>query len=268
MQSASGFQVVQHDLEKLQRTAGGEDWSIKGTFGAEWEAGETDYGYALRKLLLEPDTVADANQSEVAASDGQDMNNGSKEDKVQEDSLLLVCTFEMRGHLDAELQPQIVEWEEQCTLVLRVPVNGIYIARRADNSFINATNLLEAVGTTREWQAATLERERYSNTVTQDPPEFRGVWVPHERGLDLAYYQGIAEKFAGLASGSWTRCLIEHKKYKQALQAVLPTPPLGGSLQWYCPVPGCKLVGTANKYKGHVENHVWRAYKEPTVPSA
>ncbi|KAL2918929.1 hypothetical protein HK105_201763 [Polyrhizophydium stewartii] len=83
-------------------------------------------------------------------------------------------------------------WEEQHTLVYQVEVDGFAIARRADNSMVNGTKLLNLAGLTRGKRDGLLKNVRGRQVVKIGPMHIKGVWVPLRKARELADQFAVA----------------------------------------------------------------------------
>lgn len=67
-------------------------------------------------------------------------------------------------------------WEDEGSLCFQVEANGVCVARREDNSFINGTKLLNVAGMTRGRRDGILKSEKTRHVVKIGPMHLKGVW--------------------------------------------------------------------------------------------
>ena len=84
-------------------------------------------------------------------------------------------------------------WEDEGTVCFQVEVNGICVARREDNCFINGTKLLNVANMTRGRRDGILKAEKTRNVVKIGPMHLKGVWIPYDRALEFANKEKITE---------------------------------------------------------------------------
>lgn len=77
-------------------------------------------------------------------------------------------------------------WEDEGTICFQVECDGLCVARRDDNSFINGTKLLNVAGMTRGRRDGILKSEKTRQVVKIGPMHLKGVWIPFDRALDFA----------------------------------------------------------------------------------
>jgi len=85
-------------------------------------------------------------------------------------------------------------WEDEGTVCFQVESNGLCVARREDNHFINGTKLLNVAGMTRGRRDGILKSEKTRNVVKIGPMHLKGVWIPFERALEFANREKITDK--------------------------------------------------------------------------
>ena len=85
-------------------------------------------------------------------------------------------------------------WEDEGTICFQVEVNGICVARREDNRFINGTKLLNVANMTRGRRDGILKSEKSRHVVKIGPMHLKGVWIPFERALEFANKEHITEQ--------------------------------------------------------------------------
>lgn len=86
-----------------------------------------------------------------------------------------------------------VLWEEEATICLVVELSGIAVTRRCDNNMINGTKLLNSAIVTRGRRDGILKGERVRHVVKVGGMEFKGVWIPFERALEMARREQVLE---------------------------------------------------------------------------
>ena len=84
-------------------------------------------------------------------------------------------------------------WEDEGCLCYQVETRGVCVARRDDNHMVNGTKLLTLTAMTAGRKGALLTREKTRHTIKLGPTQFRGVWIPFERALELANAEKIVE---------------------------------------------------------------------------
>lgn len=67
-------------------------------------------------------------------------------------------------------------WEDEGSLCFQVEANGVCVARREDNHFINGTKLLNVAGMTRGRRDGILKSEKTRHVVKIGPMHLKGVW--------------------------------------------------------------------------------------------
>lgn len=86
-----------------------------------------------------------------------------------------------------------VLWEEEGTICLVVELSGITVTRRCDNNMINGTKLLNSAIITRGRRDGILKGERVRHVVKVGGVEFKGVWIPFERALEMTQREQVLE---------------------------------------------------------------------------
>lgn len=85
-------------------------------------------------------------------------------------------------------------WEDEGTVCFQVEVNGICVARREDNCFINGTKLLNVANMTRGRRDGILKSEKTRTVIKVGPMHLKGVWIPYDRALEFANKENITEQ--------------------------------------------------------------------------
>ncbi|KAI9725533.1 MAG: hypothetical protein M1828_003021 [Chrysothrix sp. TS-e1954] len=85
-------------------------------------------------------------------------------------------------------------WEDEGTVCFQVEVNGICVARREDNCFINGTKLLNVANMTRGRRDGLLKSEKVRHVTKIGPMHLKGVWIPFDRALEFANKEKITEQ--------------------------------------------------------------------------
>ncbi|KAI8923493.1 hypothetical protein BC831DRAFT_376882, partial [Entophlyctis helioformis] len=67
-------------------------------------------------------------------------------------------------------------WDERRTFVYQLEVYGYAVARRADNSMVNGTKLLNLAGLTRGKRDGILKNMDGRDVVKTGPMQLKGVW--------------------------------------------------------------------------------------------
>lgn len=101
-------------------------------------------------------------------------------------------------------------WEDEGTICFQVEVNGICVARREDNHFINGTKLLNVASMTRGRRDGILKSEKLRSVIKIGPMHLKGVWIPFERALDFANKEKITEKLYPLFVENISPLLTPH----------------------------------------------------------
>ncbi|KAH3662406.1 hypothetical protein OGAPHI_005658 [Ogataea philodendri] len=93
------------------------------------------------------------------------------------------------------IRPKITTtmWEDEKTLCYQVEANGVSVVRRADNSMINGTKLLNVAKMTRGRRDGILKSEKTRHVVKIGSMHLKGVWIPFERALAMAEREGIVD---------------------------------------------------------------------------
>ncbi|KAG7884523.1 hypothetical protein KL938_001650 [Ogataea parapolymorpha] len=93
------------------------------------------------------------------------------------------------------IRPKITTtmWEDEKTLCYQVEANGVSVVRRADNSMINGTKLLNVAKMTRGRRDGILKSEKTRHVVKIGSMHLKGVWIPFDRALAMAEREGIID---------------------------------------------------------------------------
>jgi hypothetical protein len=84
-------------------------------------------------------------------------------------------------------------WEDEGTFCFQVEANGVCVARREDNDYVNGTKLLNVCGMTRGKRDGILKTEKQRYVVKVGAMHLKGVWIPFERALTFAMKNHIAD---------------------------------------------------------------------------
>ncbi len=97
------------------------------------------------------------------------------------------------ANVPSTLRPKITTtfWEDESTICYQVEVNGVSVARREDNNFVNGTKLLNVVGMTRGRRDGLLKSERIRDVVKIGSMNLKGVWIPFNRAAEMANREGV-----------------------------------------------------------------------------
>jgi len=88
-------------------------------------------------------------------------------------------TFDTTGQIAPHgMKPRVTAtlWEDEGSLCFQVEANGVCVARRDDNHFINGTKLLNVAGMTRGRRDGILKSEKTRHVVKIGPMHLKGVW--------------------------------------------------------------------------------------------
>lgn len=105
-------------------------------------------------------------------------------------------TYDTTGQIAPPgMKPRVTAtlWEDEGSLCFQVEANGVCVARREDNHFINGTKLLNVAGMTRGRRDGILKSEKTRHVVKIGPMHLKGVWIPFDRALDFANKEKITE---------------------------------------------------------------------------
>lgn len=88
-------------------------------------------------------------------------------------------TYDTTGQIAPPgMKPRVTAtlWEDEGSLCFQVEANGVCVARREDNHFINGTKLLNVAGMTRGRRDGILKSEKTRHVVKIGPMHLKGVW--------------------------------------------------------------------------------------------
>nr|OQO28207.1 Cell pattern formation-associated protein stuA [Rachicladosporium sp. CCFEE 5018] len=105
-------------------------------------------------------------------------------------------SFDTTGQVPPHgMKPRVTAtlWEDEGSLCFQVEANGVCVARREDNHFINGTKLLNVAGMTRGRRDGILKSEKTRHVVKIGPMHLKGVWIPFDRALEFANKEKITE---------------------------------------------------------------------------
>ncbi|KAJ3123324.1 hypothetical protein HK098_002015 [Nowakowskiella sp. JEL0407] len=101
-------------------------------------------------------------------------------------------------------------WEECQTEIFVLEVNGHALARRADNSMLNGTKLLNIAGLTRGKRDGVLKNEHPRLVIRNGSMIVKGVWISLSRARILSEIYGIGHVIASILSSNPSKYLFSN----------------------------------------------------------
>lgn len=109
-------------------------------------------------------------------------------------------------------------WEEEGTVCLVVELKGMPVTRRCDNNMINGTKLLNSAQISRGRRDGVLKGERFRHVVKVGGMNFKGVWIPFERALEMAHREKVLDDLYPLFLADLTPVLYSRQHYSRLRQ--------------------------------------------------
>lgn len=122
--------------------------------------------------------------------------------------------FDHSGQSKSEIMKPRVKatvWKDESSPCFEVNAKGVCVARRQDNNMINATQLLNVTGMSKDCSDDILQKEEVVHVVKNGPMHLKGVWLPFDRALDIANKEKITEELYPLFEHD-IESLLDHQK--------------------------------------------------------